>query len=202
MPMLTSSFFHNLPTHCARQLIGATLEYGSASGIIVETEAYSAVSDEACHTFFRKKARQFVAENPPGTAYVYLNYGTYWLANMLVQSPDGEPGFVLIRALEPLTDIDLMKERRGRDKLADLCSGPGKLTIALGIDGTHHGSNFLGAPFRLNEREDEPKILTGPRIGISRAIDKPWRYGLAGSRHLSVKFPASLSPAQSGKEKR
>lgn len=187
--MLSSSFFQNAPTHCARELIGATLQYGELSGLIVETEAYSALSDEACHTFFRKKAKDFVAANPPGTAYVYLNYGTYWLANMLVESPDGEPGFVLIRALEPLSGIESMQERRGKEALRDLCSGPGKLTIAMGIDGRHHGQDFLGSPFCLNPRKNEPKILTGPRIGISRAKEKPWRYGLEGSEHLSVKFP-------------
>jgi DNA-3-methyladenine glycosylase len=185
---MTPSLFQNAPPDCARQLIGATLEHGETTGIIVETEAYSAINDEACHTFSRKKARAFVSEHPPGTAYVYLNYGMYWLTNILVESPDGERGFVLIRALEPTSGIDLMKERRDREKLTDLCSGPGKLTIALGINGKHHGTNFLGNPLRLTERKTEPEILTGPRIGISKAQDKPWRYGLAGSKHLSVKF--------------
>lgn len=188
--MLSSAFFHQSPTRCARDLIGATLRHGESSGVIVETEAYSAVSDEACHTFFRKKARQFVADNAPGSAYVYLNYGMYWLANILVRSPDGEPGFVLIRALEPLTDIDAMRARRNKVKVTDLCSGPGKLTIAMGIDGSHHGGNFLGEPLYLTPRQDDPPIITGPRIGISRAKDKPWRYGLAGNPHLSVKFPS------------
>ncbi|MEM9079873.1 MAG: DNA-3-methyladenine glycosylase [Verrucomicrobiota bacterium] len=168
--------------------MGATLTHGPTSGLIVETEAYSELNDEACHTFFRKSARSFVANNPPGAAYVYLNYGMYWLANVLVRSPSGERGFVLIRALEPLDGIELMKQRRNKTKLADLCSGPGKLTIALGIDGTHHEQNFLGKPFTLTPRSATPDILTGPRIGISKAKDLPWRFGLAANPHLSQPF--------------
>ena len=163
--------------------------------MIVETEAYSALSDEACHTFFRKKARSFVEEHPPGSAYVYLNYGTYWLANILVESPDGEPGFVLIRALEPTTGIELMKKRRQRERVIDLCTGPGKLTIALGIDGKFHGKNFQGVPFHLHARTSEPSIVSGPRIGISKAKDTPWRFGWKNHPHLSRPFTLeSCSP--------
>ena len=166
------------------------MSYGPTAGIIVETEAYSALSDEACHTFFRKKARAFVAEHPPGTAYVYLNYGMYWLANILVESPNGEPGFVLIRALEPSKGIEFMKKRRKREKLTELCSGPGKLTIAMAIDGSQHGSDFLGAPFSLQSRKSDPPLISGPRIGISRAKEKPWRFGWADNPHLSCPFPS------------
>lgn len=189
MPRLKSPFFRNTPAHCARGLIGATFNHGNTAGLIVETEAYSALSDEACHTFFRKKARAFVAEHPPGTAYVYLNYGMYWLANILVESPDGEPGFVLIRALEPTSGIELMRQRRKREKLTELCTGPGKLTIAMGISGEHHGCDFVGNPFTLQARKDKPEILSGPRIGISKAKERPWRFGLAGNNHLSQPFP-------------
>lgn len=189
VPKIATPFFHQAPVDCARELIGATLEFGESSGIIVETEAYSALSDEACHTFFRQKARAFVAEHAPGTAYIYLNYGMYWLANILVTSPDGEPGFVLIRALEPRTGIEQMKERRKRTKLTDLCTGPGKLTIALGINGSHHGGNFLGKPFSLIPRNSPPSLAIGPRIGISKAREKLWRFGWAGNPHLSQPFP-------------
>ncbi|MDP0491982.1 MAG: DNA-3-methyladenine glycosylase [Verrucomicrobiota bacterium JB023] len=181
-------FFLQHPTKTAEQLIGAKLSYGPTSGVIVETEAYSELNDEACHTFFRKKARDFVETNKPGTAYIYLNYGVYWLANILTKAADGERGFVLIRALEPVAGIELMKERRQKEKLTDLCSGPGKLTIAMGIGPQHHELDFLGNPFVITPREQEPEILTGPRIGISKAKELPWRYGLKGSKHLSQRF--------------
>ncbi|GHC43716.1 DNA-3-methyladenine glycosylase [Roseibacillus persicicus] len=186
---MNEDFFRARPTEIARLLIGATLTHGTTSGLIVETEAYSEINDEACHTFIRRHAREFVEKHAPGTAYIYLNYGVYWLANILVQAPDGERGFVLIRALEPLTGIELMKERRKKSKLTDLCSGPGKLSIALGIGPEHHEQDFRGKPFTLSPRSSAPEILTGPRIGISKATELPWRYGLADSPHLSRPFP-------------
>ncbi|MFC7337342.1 DNA-3-methyladenine glycosylase [Haloferula chungangensis] len=186
METLGSAFFHRSPVEVARELLGARLEHAGCSGMIVETEAYSAVDDEACHTFFRAKARRFVDEHPPGAAYIYLNYGMYWLANVLVRSPAGESGFVLIRALEPELGVSEMMIRRKKEK--DLCAGPGKLTIAMNIDGSHHGGNFLGDPFSLYPRATIPPIITGPRIGISKAADKPWRFGIKGSRYLSRRF--------------
>src|SRR5436190_20924421 len=142
--MLERAFFQRDPLTCAQELIGCELVWGDCAGIVVETEAYAAVGDEAAHTFFRPSARTFVASHPPGAAYVYFNYGMYWLFNVLVKGGP-EDGFVLIRALEPVRGVELMQKRRFPDKrgkeapIQTLCSGPGKLTIAMGIDGRDHG---------------------------------------------------------------
>ncbi len=179
-------FFQRDPLTCARQLIGCELVWNGAGGVIVETEAYSVRNDEACHTFSRPSSRGFVAEKSPGTAYVYLNYGMYWLLNFLVKG-GAEDGFVLIRALEPTRGIEEMRQRRGMIELKNLCSGPGKLTRALGIDGTFHGQDFFAVegPI-LRAPPAPPEILAGPRIGITRAADLPWRFVAAGSRFLSA----------------
>ncbi|MEM9479795.1 MAG: DNA-3-methyladenine glycosylase [Verrucomicrobiota bacterium] len=189
---VASSFFKRHPVECARELIGSELVCGKTSGIVVETEAYCAIGDEAAHTFVRKTARDFVEELQAGAAYVYLNYGMYWLANVLVKGK--ADGFVLIRALEPKSGIEVMKKRRGRERLRDLCSGPGKLTIALGIDGNHHRESFTrrGAPFYFRERKTEPPVETDRRVGISKAVDLPWRFVWKDSPFLSVKPPAPL----------
>ena len=179
-------FFQRDPLTCARELIGCELVWNQTGGVIVETEAYSVRNDEACHTFTRPSSRGFVAEKPPGTAYVYLNYGMYWLLNFLVKG-GAEDGFVLIRALEPKRGIEKMRQRRGMNELKNLCSGPGKLTRALAIDGTFHGQDF----FEVDEpilfaSTVAPEISTGPRIGITRAADLPWRFVASGSRFLSA----------------
>jgi DNA-3-methyladenine glycosylase len=162
------------------------LVWNGAGGVIVETEAYSVREDEACHTFSRPSSRGFVAEKRPGTAYVYLNYGMYWLLNFLVKGGT-EDGFVLIRALEPTRGIEEMRQRRGMNELKNLCSGPGKLTRALAIDGSFHGQDFFAAaePILLSPTT-LPEVLAGPRIGITRAADLPWRFVAAGSRFLSA----------------
>jgi DNA-3-methyladenine glycosylase len=167
-------------------LIGCELVWNGAGGVIVETEAYSVRNDEACHTFSRPSSRGFVAEKPPGAAYVYLNYGMYWLLNFLVKGGT-EDGFVLIRALEPTRGIEEMRQRRGMNELKNLCSGPGKLTRAMAIDGTFHGQDFFAVdgPVLLSPTAP-PEILAGPRIGITRAADLPWRFVAAGSRFLSA----------------
>jgi DNA-3-methyladenine glycosylase len=185
-----SEFFTQHPVDCARGLIGAELVCGDCSGIVVETEAYCAVGDEAAHTFVRPKAREFVDEYGPGTAYVYLNYGMYWLANVLVKGR--EPGFVLLRALEPVRGIEAMKARREREKVTDLCTGPGKLTIALGIDGSHHGDSFTsrGAPFYFRDPREDLEVESDRRVGISKAVDLPWRFLSGQSPFVSVKAPA------------
>ncbi len=189
---LSAAFFERHPVECARELVGVELVCGDCSGIVVETEAYCAVGDEAAHTFARKTAREFVESCPAGAAYVYLNYGMYWLANVLVKG--NEPGFVLIRALEPRRGIDLMKEPRGRDRDRDLCSGPGKLTIALGIDGRHHRESFTrrGAPFHFRESEGRVPVGADRRVGISKAVDLPWRFVWEDNPFVSVKPPAPL----------
>jgi DNA-3-methyladenine glycosylase len=180
-------FFQRDPLTCARELIGCELVWNQTGGVIVETEAYSVRNDEACHTFSRPSSRGFVAEKPPGAAYVYLNYGMYWLLNFLVKG-GAEDGFVLIRALEPTRGIEEMRQRRGMNELKNLCSGPGKLTRALAIDGTFHGQDFFEAadgPILLPPTAP-PAISAGPRIGITRAADLPWRFVAAGSRFLSA----------------
>jgi DNA-3-methyladenine glycosylase len=186
MEFLEREFFQRDPLACARELVGCELVVDGCGGIVVETEAYAARGDEACHTFTRPSSRRFVAERPAGTAYVYLNYGVHWLLNFLVK--DGpEDGFVLVRALEPTRGLEAMGARRGTAVPEKLCSGPGKLTRALGIAGELHGCDFFsleGAGLRRPEKR--ASVLAGPRIGIRRAADFPWRFVLAGSRFLSA----------------
>jgi DNA-3-methyladenine glycosylase len=184
---LTRDFFERDPILCARELIGCTLGMGECSGVIVETEAYTAENDPACHTWKRSSAREFVARHAPGTAYVYLNYGMHWLCNFLVKGGARE-GFVLIRALEPMQGIDAMRHRRSRVKLEELCNGPAKLTQALGITGEHHGVDPFSVPeWHLSFGEVVgSRILVSTRIGISQATEYPWRFLLKGSRCVSV----------------
>ena len=184
------SFFERDPVVCARELIGCTLGLGSTMGIIVETEAYAAEGDPACHTMKRPSAREFVASNTPGTAYVYLNYGMHWMLNFLVKGRErgGEhAGFVLIRALEPVKGIPVMKRRRNQTKDSLLCNGPAKLTQALGISGSHHGANSLDADgLTILQSESPVRIDVSTRIGISVATDYPWRFLLHESPFVSV----------------
>ena len=162
--------------------------WGHCNGVIVETEAYAAVGDEACHTFLRRGAQWFVDANPAGTAYIYLNYGIHWLVNVLTKG-GGTDGFVLIRALEPRTGLEKMRERRKLENIQQLCSGPGKLTQALGIPATFHGASLCHDPEQAFHAaaEDTPKpgIVQDVRIGISRAALLPWRYLAEGSRYVS-----------------
>lgn len=184
---LPPQFFARDPLTCARELIGCELVWGECAGVVVETEAYCATGDEACHTHTRPSARTFIAQHGAGTAYVYFNYGTYWLLNVLVKG-GGEDGFVLLRALQPTRGIPAMLCRRRLPRPSDsaLCSGPGKLTIALGVAGADHGRNlcsgsapgFLRAPGAVEVRADQ-------RIGISRAQHLPWRFTHAASSCLS-----------------
>ena len=181
--MLTAEFFRRDPVTCARELVGCRLEWGRRAGIVVETEAYDAVGDEACHTWFRPGARQFVANHPAGTAYVYLNYGMHWMLNALVKGE--RDGFVLVRALEPLRGLEAMQQARGPVGLTGLCSGPGKLAKALGITGADHGRNLCSeARFAFHE-ETPREVAVSARIGITRAVDLPWRFFAAGNPHVS-----------------
>ncbi len=177
--LIARDFFRRDPVLCARELIGCRLGFGDCSGRIVETEAYAAVGDPACHTWKRPSARDFVARHQPGTAYVYLNYGMHWLFNLLVKG-GGKEGFVLIRALQPLSGIEIMQERRRRSREEELCNGPGKLTQALGITGAHHGCDPLSeSPWQLvHGTVPESEILVSTRIGISQAKEYPWRFSL------------------------
>lgn len=153
----------------------------------METEAYEEFDDPACHTWNRPSAREFIATHDAGAAYVYLNYGVHWLFNVLTKNSEGN-GFVLFRALEPISGIERMQERRGIQGVPALCSGPGKLTKALDINGKDHGLEFLGLPETGIRMGGEPVVVSGVRIGISRATDRHWRFGASGSDSLSRKF--------------
>jgi DNA-3-methyladenine glycosylase len=182
--MLKRSFFERDPVTCARELVGCRLVCGALGGVIVETEAYDAEGDEACHTAFRPSARAFIASHQAGAAYVYFNYGVHWMLNVLVKG--SRLGFVLIRALEPVDGIEKMKEKRGMEELTRLCSGPGKLTEALGVGGAHHGRDFCSDPdFAFAAGRSNQVTKSSLRIGISRARDLPWRFYVAGNPHVS-----------------
>ncbi|MEO1844614.1 MAG: DNA-3-methyladenine glycosylase [Akkermansiaceae bacterium] len=184
--LLDREFFMGNPMNCARGLIGCRFEWRGCAGVIVETEAYEAEGDEACHTHARPSARRFVDEHEAGTAYVYLNYGVHWLFNLLVKG-GARSGFVLFRALEPVAGLARMKSRRKREKEHELCSGPGKLTQALGIDGRLHGTDVLGSEHcRMTAAVGEAEPRACPRIGITKACDRKWRYLRVGSPALSV----------------
>jgi DNA-3-methyladenine glycosylase len=192
---LTSVFFGRDPILCARELIGCRFGVGETAGIIIESEAYTAEGDPACHNWKRQGARDFVAGNDPGTAYVYLNYGMHWLFNFLVKGGavddkhgEARNGFVLIRALDPVAGIGLMQERRKRMAIGELCNGPAKLTQALGIDVAHHGSNpFSLEGWTLTSPEGTPEVHVSTRIGISQATDYPWRFLLKGCLGVSYR---------------
>src|SRR6266446_1643902 len=138
--ILPSSFFERDPLTCARDLVGTELAWGKCSGIVVETEAYLTLNDEACHTFTRPSTRAFVERNLPGTVYIYMNYGVHWMLNVLVKG--ARSGLILIRALEPRRGLGVMRARRGVDDIHRLCSGPGKLAQALDITKRHHEMNL------------------------------------------------------------
>lgn len=187
MDRITEDFFTRDPITCARELIGCHFMWHGCSGKIVETEAYLSVDDPACHTWSRPSARAFVENHLAGDAYVYLNYGVHWLFNILVKGGDVS-GFILFRALEPISGIELMRQRRGSMKEHLLSSGPGKLTRALGIDGSAHGMNFLNDAACGILRGGDLHCVTGGRIGISKATELPWRFGDPSSRSLSCRF--------------
>jgi DNA-3-methyladenine glycosylase len=188
------SFFDRSVHEVARELIGCELAVGETAGVIVETEAYEA-ADPACHAYIGRTARNEVLFGPPGRVYVYLSYGIHSLLNFVTE-PEGSASAVLVRALEPTQGIDLMRERRGRDQIEQLCSGPGKLTEALGVDLSLNGADLLAPPFELADPDSawqEVEITASPRIGITKAADLPWRYCVSGSRFVSRPWPASAS---------
>lgn len=187
-PPIDREFFRRPPAVCARALIGAEFWWDGCAGIVVETEAYSEIDDEACHTFFRPGARRFVEAHEPGAAYVYFNYGMYWLTNVLTHDPaTGERGFVLLRALRPIAGIDEMRSRRAGKGDLHLCSGPGKLSMALAICGEHHGWDLAADSRRGFRRGLKLAVETDRRIGISRSQDLPWRFLAADSPWVSKK---------------
>ena len=190
---LRCDFFRREPLVCARELIGCELVWNDSAGRVVEVEAYAEEGDEACHTFLRPSARKFIADHPPGAAYVYMNYGVHWLLNVLVKGRTS--GFVLIRALEPTRGVREMEQRRlararaaGPLVLQALCSGPGKLTQALNVDGRDHGRDLCaGDGIGFLPPASPPAIETDVRIGISKAAHLPWRFLARGSPFISVR---------------
>jgi len=183
-------FFQGSVHDIAPALIGCRLLFDGVGGVIVETEAYER-EDPASHSFVGLTPRTKVMFGPPGHAYVYLSYGIHELLNFVCE-PEGEAAAVLIRALEPTTGLDEMHARRpaARSDL-DLCSGPGKLTMALGIGLAQNGSRLDQDPFLLLPPDgDPPAVVTSARIGITKAVEKPWRFTAAGSPYVSRPRPA------------
>ncbi len=184
--MLRRAFFEQDPVTCARELVGCTLRWGALAGIVVETEAYAAVGDPACHTFARPSARAFVETHQAGDAYVYFNYGMYWLLNVLVKGPLGA-GFVLIRAIEPVRGLKTMSARRNGRMGRELCSGPGKLCRAFGIDGSYHGLSLVECASRSFTMPETPFcVIADTRVGISQAREFQWRFLVPGNPHVSI----------------
>jgi len=183
---LTRDFFARSVHEIAPELIGTTLLVEGVGGRIVEVEAYDQ-DDPASHGFRDRTARTASMFGPPGRAYVYRSYGIHWCLN-LVCAEEGRSEAALVRALEPTSGLDAMRERRGLDAERALCSGPGKLCQALGITRVLDGLALDEPPFQLLAREGHPPLAVGPRIGITRAVEQPWRYGLAGSPFLSRRF--------------
>jgi DNA-3-methyladenine glycosylase len=170
----------------ARELIGAELLVAGVGGLMVELEAYER-DDPASHAHRGPTERNASMFGPPGHAYVYRSYGVHWCLN-LVCEPAGTPSAVLLRALEPTRGLETMRARRGTDDTRLLCAGPGRLCQALAVTGAHDGAALDRPPFELRAAAAGASVLTGPRIGISKATELPWRYGLVGSRFLSRPF--------------
>jgi len=182
---LEPAFFDRSVHLVARELIGCRLFFEGCGGVIVEAESYER-DDPACHAYVGLTRRTEVLFGPPGRAYVYLSYGIHKLLNFVAE-PDGEAAAVLIRALEPTAGLEAMRARRGDRPDRDLCSGPGKLTEALAIDLSQNAADLSRDPFLLLPRQDgwQGEVITGPRVGITKAVERPWRFGLAGSPHIS-----------------
>ena len=187
---LERAFFERSVHEVARDLIGCRLFYEGRGGTIVETESYER-DDPACHAFAGLTPRTETLFGPPGRAYVYLSYGIHSLLNFVAE-PDGEAAAVLIRALEPSAGLGEMRARRGAGRSdTELCSGPGKLTEALGVGLGDNDADLSRDPFLILPPEEgaAPRVITGPRIGITKAVDRPWRFCAAGSPFVSRPRP-------------
>ena len=184
--LLRRRFFSRSVHAVAPELIGATLLFDGVGGMIVEVEAYHH-TDPAAHSFRGRTARNAVMFGPAGYAYVYRSYGIHWCLNFVCER-QGSASAVLIRALEPMQGVAAMRRRRkvGDERL--LCSGPGRLCQALGITGAQNGLALDRPPFELRACSEEVEIAIGPRIGITKAADIPWRYGRKDSSFLSKPF--------------
>jgi len=187
---LRRGFFGRSVREVAPDLIGATLLVDGVGGIIVEVEAYHH-TEPAAHSFNGQTARNQVMFGPPGFVYVYRSYGIHWCVNFVCEK-EGSASAVLIRALEPTHGLGTMRRRRGVADARALCSGPGKLTQALGITHRHNGLALDAEPFALHARLGKVDVVSGVRIGITKAAELPWRYGLRGSKFLSKPFAAPL----------
>jgi DNA-3-methyladenine glycosylase len=187
MPRLLRRPFFARDVHAvARDLIGAIFLFKGVGGRIVEVEAYHH-TDPAAHSYNGQTPRNAVMFGPPGYAYVYRSYGIHWCVNFVCEQ-EGSASAVLIRAVEPTEGIATMRRRRGLKDERLLCAGPGRVCEALGITGAHNGLALDQPPFTLSAGTQDVTIATGPRIGITKAADLPWRYGLRGSRFLSKPF--------------
>jgi DNA-3-methyladenine glycosylase len=185
--VLGDAFFGRDVQAVARDLVGCTLLVDGVGGVIVETEAY-APNDPASHSYRGRTSRNAAMFGPPGHLYVYRSYGIHWCANV-VTGPEGLGAAVLLRALEPVTGLEEMSRRRGTSDPLQLCSGPGRLTQALGLTAEHDGLPLSRPPFSIRAPAVEVELVAGPRIGISSATELPWRYCLSGSPFVSRPRP-------------
>jgi DNA-3-methyladenine glycosylase len=183
---LRRSFFARSVHDVAPELVGATLLFKGAGGVIVEVEAYHH-TDPAAHSYRGRTERNAVMFGPPGYAYVYRSYGIHWCLNFVCEAA-GSASAVLIRALEPTHGLAVMRRRRAMTDERLLCAGPGRLCEALAVTGAHNGMPLDELPFALRARQRPVDVVAGPRIGITKAVEVPWRYGLANSAFLSKPF--------------
>jgi DNA-3-methyladenine glycosylase len=177
----------------ARDLVGCRVRHAGTAGRIVETESYH-MDEPACHAYAGVTSRTRTLFGPPAHAYVYFSYGVHSLLNAVCEE-EGVGAAVLIRALEPVDGLELMRARRGLERAEELCSGPGKLTQALGVGLAHNGSSLVDGPIELHARDPRaaaPRIVMGERIGITKAADLPWRFCDVDSRHVSRPWPAAM----------
>ena len=186
--LIRRAFFARSVHAVAPELIGATLKFKGVGGVIVELEAYHH-TDPAAHSFRGPTERNAVMFGPPGYAYVYRSYGIHWCLNFVCEE-EGSASAVLIRALAPTLGLAAMRRRRGVADERLLCSGPGRLCEALGITDKQYGLALDEPPFELLARTEAAEVAVGTRIGITKAVDHPWRYGLKGSRFVSKPFQA------------
>jgi DNA-3-methyladenine glycosylase len=188
---LTRAFFDRSVHDVAPDLIGTTLLFNGVGGLIVEVEAYHH-TDPAAHSFRGPTPRNRIMFGPAGFSYVYRSYGIHWCVNFVCEE-EGSASAVLIRALEPTHGLAAMRRRRHLNETRSLCSGPGKLCQALGITIAHSELPLDQPPFALYPRAGKVDVVAGVRIGITKAADLPWRYGLKGSKFVSKPFPPELT---------
>jgi DNA-3-methyladenine glycosylase len=192
-----SGFYARSVHEVARDLVGCVVRHGETAGRIVETESYH-MEEPACHAYAGLTERTRTLFGEPGRAYVYRSYGVHALLNAVTED-EGVGAAVLIRALEPVDGIEVMRERRGVCRDEELCSGPGKLTQALGIWLSLNGTSLVDGPIEVLAREPgarEPRVVIGERIGITRAMELPWRFCDADSRHVSRPWPPAMRAAR------